>query len=791
MHASCAREDAIRTKPPRQLDFLRALEARCPSPEVNPGDEEVPDAEAASLLGFSPCDLRHLVANGALARAASGRVSLPPHATPRALHDAWLKRSPPRPTSSSIARCVAVRQACGLSRNAIPSDAVIRAAAGLLKIQMGTVQATELAALLDIKIKAARAAIRRLAVLDGDAADRAPAAGRPMTMDDIVARFPQLAGARDTCLDENSREVCEEPGPRSRARLAGTGALLAGASLFLLVSAAAARREERLEHHMLMLQRFGTFLERWHPGAGQDDEEAITDTLERIGFSEELDGVVREGVRDMICRSVLMLMDVTARYARSMDPDGSRGIGALVPARHSDMTGFRGRLRDQYRHLRAEARERRKQGTDPLADHLSVKTGAFWERMEQLGEIATAGRAAEHELLAGRHGPARYAAFSVEVAVLDDNGRHVCGHPEGHLQEERWRVWLEDDIRASLGLPPAGTAAQQSLPLGHDSEGSGDGDRTDAAPMHAAKPITRVYYERMGARPVLGDRAVKPWFVTLSDCGVLASPSELDRRMLRRRGTVLRTWSAPTPRSLPEGLVWFDSAGEDLWRRAIARGRSLVPIIEFETGAMFAELGCNAVLESMCRGNAFMQMEDNADAWPVDESEETHAGLCFAAIEKTAAGADPVFAQLPVLDQTLLDAREVAARVAAAAGSGDTVPDVLIEPRYRWKRPHPRPFIFQWNGRALTLSEVNHILRLLFANIIDATFHDFRHACATDLYDECRWPEVVKRSLGQTTGVWRHYARLTPRMRRRDKRRQQQERLAKAAQLEWDRRLAA
>ncbi|GGB39605.1 hypothetical protein GCM10011380_31410 [Sphingomonas metalli] len=760
-----------RVRGAHQFDFHALLDGAAeppPSPAPGLGQLTVTDAQARLQLGLSRRKLRTLVAAGALIRPAPGHVALEADATCASVFASWTESYEPSATRAAVRRFTDVRDACAVRDAEQPPARVLLAAGAVLAETGGVHRPEELAALLRMPSAAARSAAARLARLIGTPwdADVTMVPVRPWTMDMVVAAVPALTGAPATCLDSDAREHHEEPGDRSRARLAATAPVTGPAALFAIVAAASARREERLEHHMVMVQRFAHWLRRLRPGAGHRDEQAIEATLEHIAFSPELDGAMPPGVRDMVCRTWLLLTDVTERYARGVDPDGVKCIMDLVPARHPDQSGFRKRLLDHFRDLRSQARENRKERSDPLADALTDKVARFWERMEQIGSLCDAAYAARDRLLANRDPDAPpYEDFLVRIPVLDDNGRLLSGHPDGHIQEERWRAWLTDALRESLGLPAV--PVQDTLAI----------DGVEKAP-----DAPRVMFERLGARAVAGGRTVKPFLVTLSDCGAMARPTGLDRRMLRRRQTILRTWRLPASRSLPQGLMWFDEADEAVWRRAIARRRSMVPLEQFETGALFAELGCNAVLESLCRGGAFMQMERSAEGWPTDDSGERNAGLCFAAIEKTAAGKDPEFVHLPVLDQTIVDAMSVAARVSRAAGRTDgSVPDVLIEERYRWKRPHERPFIFQWNGQALKLTQVCDMLRLLFANIADATFHDFRHACAADLFELCRSPEIVQRALGQTSGVWRHYARQTARMRRREQRRRQQEKEAALA----------
>lgn len=778
----------------RQLSFHHLLdrqETLAVDIANEPGDIMTFDA-ACVTLGVDMRTLKILMAHGVLNKIGCDQVRVPTGETLRSLYRKWLALNPPRPTRKGLLRVTEVQSACGLSHDEIPADSVLSSAAEYITRILGTFRRDEFTAFMQLKPATARKALNRLSVLEGRSAPDVSTALRhqPLSIDEIVKLTPELAGAPETCLDPEPFEHYEEPGERSRARLAGTGPLLASTSFFVIVAAASNRREERLEHHMLMVQRFSEKLSCWHPGSDHTDGAAITDTLERIAFSEDGDVIYCSGVRDMICRTVLMMHDVVARYANAVDPKGVKGLQALVPSTHAKASNFRQKLRDEFRKDRLEARERRKERSDPLADNLSDVTSRFWARMDQLAIIAENARAAGELLLDPKRNVAEpFEEFLVTIPVLHDNGRYLTEDDEGNLQEERWRVWKENDLRRSLGMPARMESKQYNLPIGGVDFVSGRrNDATAAFQPSAGEAKPRLLFERMGARTVVGSRVVQPFFVTLSEKGVMAKPRSLDKRLANKRLTVLRTWRAPPPSSLPRGLMWFDDEGEKIWRNAARKRRSIIPLMEFETGSLFAELGCNAVLESMCRGGAFLQMEDNQDAWPTDDSGYTHAGLCFAAIEKTPAGNDPTFVNLPVLDQTFLDAKELIRRVSAAAGNETgEVPDVLIEKRARWKRPHPRPYVFQWNGRALTLTEVTYMLKLLFANIEDVTFHDFRHACAAVLFDSCRCPEILKRALGQTSGIWRYYARLTNRMKQRDRERQENERQIERANQDWAR----
>lgn len=762
-----------------QLDFLDVLDAPASSGPQSEWDGEVfVNRDARRILGTSSRAFKLLVQAGVIVRAAPGSVMLPRGATQASLFVHWASTYDPSPTRRAVQLFVKLRDICGARGAAIP-DAVLVASGRVLLESGGTCRIEELAALLRIPRKAAIAAAGRLAVLQAGPhvrdTGRLPAV--PWTMGMLVAAVPSLAGAPETCLDPNPRDIHDEPGLRSRARLSACGPVLGPAALFAVVAAASIRREARLEHHMLMLQRFASAMAETAPGADHQDPNAVAATLEYVAFSTDLDGVLSRGVRDMICRSWLMLTDVTWRYARAADSTGERGIRALVPARHPEQRDFESRLRTEFEDLRKASRERRKMRTDPLADSLSEISGRFWERMSQVGDICEAARSASQALLETRipmTPPCR--DFLIEVDVLDDNGAHVHGHPDGHVQEEEWRVWREDDFRASVGLGPVATSARLDL-----------GD--EGAEHVTDRP--RLIFERLGARALLGDRVVKPFLATLADCGALARPERLDARTLRKRQTVLRTWRLTPPPHLPKGLLWFDEAGEEAWRAALARGRSIVPLEEFEMGMLFAELALNTVLESLCRANAFMQMEQTEQGFPVDDSMPDHAGANFAAIDKTPHGRDPEFSLFPILDQTLVDALDLAERVAKAGGRQDgLLGDVLIEERYRWKRPHPRPFIFQWNGEGLRLSEVTYMLRVLLSNIADVTFHDFRHAVAAVMLDLTDSPEILRRALGHTTATWRYYAQPTARMRRRKQKQRQRARVADLADKEFMRREA-
>lgn len=549
------------------------------------------------------------------------------------------------------------------------------------------------------------------------------------------------------------------------------GPLRQAALLWAHVAAASYRRAGAVRTGLRKLRTLDEILERYVPEGTVTEGGQIAAALDHLAFSPDVR--LSRHARFTACRDAMVIMRQVQLYARMNDPDGSRGIAAMAPPTHPDRLGFTARLQERYKDLPAIGRANRKRSSDRAAaqyerlceiadlrleqvvatqeaaaasakrllatDPGDPSSTAKWLLATKAGAAAGAARrllakgtheaaeearhvlskavqAAGVDAISGRTVPLPFADFPVEITIMTPKGELLPGSQACH-----WRAWRERDLWLDL-------AARRKWLTSIEDEQLIIHLREIAADPNAYPDVV---FESRGCTPLHGDQAIEPWFVTISNMGVMTAPGSMTVRQRRRRHQHMITWSLPAYNGSAEGLLNYDKSHGMLWRWANDRNRNVVPLAQFALAMRFVHLGFSIADETMCRLGELLQIRQDADALPIDRS-TGKAEPTFLAIPKTSA-IEPELTEVrfPISQELLVHATKLADDVARLNGHADGVlPEIAPARELSDRRQEVAAWIFQHNGRALHGAEMNRFLAFLFANVIDITFHDIRHASA-------------------------------------------------------------
>lgn len=556
----------------------------------------------------------------------------------------------------------------------------------------------------------------------------------------------------------------------------GMGPLRQAALLWAYVAAATYRRRDAVQVGVRKLRQIDEVLERLYPGQATVSGSEVAAALDDMAFSS---GVrLSRHTRYTTCRDTMIILRQVQLYARMNDPDGLRGIAAMVPSAHPYRLDFVGRLNAHYADLPAIGRQNRKLTSDKAAARyeelcdiaacrldqvvvtqvegaaavkrlldrrsvghsaraarriLATKTGPTADKARKLLKVETREAAAQaRELLAQAAADAvggddstgdgvapeePFEGFSAETTVMTPTGELLPGSQICH-----WRAWRERDLWIDLAERRKWLSSTEDEQLiVHLREIAADPD---------AHP--EIVFEWRGCTPMKErGAAITPWFVTISNMGTLVAPGSMTVRQRRRRHQQMVTWKLPAYNGSATGLLNFDAKRGVLWRWANERERHVVPLDQFALAMRFVHLGFAMADETMCRLGELLQIRQDADALPIDRS-TGKAEPTFLAIPKTSAiEPDLREVKFAISQELFKDATDIAQYVARLNGHMDGfLPEIAPARELCDRRTEPEAWIFQHNGRAIHGTEMNRFLAFLFANVIDINFHDIRHASA-------------------------------------------------------------
>jgi hypothetical protein len=696
---------------------------------------------ACKQLGVAEGTLRKMIALKLVRRGAPLRsyggiprwwIEIDPATTTRTIYDTFAAGMVAK-THYDFDRYLRVRDACSIPAVELPPPAVVEGMVPLL-LQIGSTEATEIAAFTPRHPDNA-AELRKLANAGAARAmssSEIPLGARP-TEAMILEFAPALSKAPGTVFDTlYGGEDLARPKDNALRIAWALGPSRPAALLWIHLAAGSRRAPPQIRAGARWIAMLDKELTR--RGARADDPAAIGRSLESIAFGEEW-AHLKPAARATAARMLQLMIRQLRVYALRNDPTGTRGIAAMVPAMHPQRLAFAARVEKVFAELGKIGREERKARSDRAADRYAQIVDIAALRTEVAARTQTAAHAAAKRLtdkLAARAllPDARpindgtldeddgedFTEFGVLTTVMTPKGKLLPGS-----QTCWWRAWRERDLWRDL-------ARRQKKVTKKDDNGIFMRLKEIEADPQAYPDIV---YEWRRCVPENGEIAIEPWFVSISNMGVLNPPASLTPKQRRRRHSTIVNWNIPAIGNSVRGLLNFSREQSTLWRWASVRNRFVVPVDQFAYAMRFAQLGLNTVDESLCRISEFLQMRQDRDMWPTS-GETGSEEVSFMSIPKMSRY-DSAMSPVPfqVEQVTFIEATELAKQMARRDGHpGGILPEIAAAATLTGKYPQPEAWIFQSDGRAIDIGSMNRFLRFLLANVVDVTYHELRHASA-------------------------------------------------------------
>ncbi|HEY0027396.1 MAG TPA: tyrosine-type recombinase/integrase [Allosphingosinicella sp.] len=716
-------------------------------------------------LGTAKGTLRKMIALKLVSRGASlrtiGRVrrwwiEIDPAITKRDLYDTFVKNMPVPKRHIDFDRYLRVREACSIPAWELPPPVVVKGMVPLL-LQIGSTAAPEIAAFTPRhpKIEAELVRLANAGATRAILSRELPSGARP-TDAMILEIAPALRGAPGTVFDKMyGGEDLARPKDNALCIAWALGPVRPAALLWTHLAAASRRTPPELRAGVRRLAMLDKELATH--GARADDPVAIGKALHAIAFGGAW-AHLKPAARASAARMLMLMIRHLRVYAARNDPEGSRGLAAMVPAQHPDRLAFAARVEATFNELGKIGRELRKARSDRAADRYAAIIDIAALRTEQVIQTQAAATAAARTLLQrpssradklmadGTHAPAALAnvddgedfvEFGVLTTVMTPKGRLLPGS-----QTCWWRAWRERDLWRDLARRQKKMTRNGSPSLFlRMKEIEADPDA-----------YSGIVYEWRRCVPEEGAAAIEPWFVSISNLGVLNPPASLTAKQRRRRHSLIVNWNIPTIDDSIAGLLNFDLERNTLWRAASARNRFIVPVEQFAFAMRFAQLGLNAVDESLCRISEFLQMRQDKSMWPT--SGETGSNeISFLAVPKKSRFKSAITAVPFQVEQvTFMEATELAKAIARRDGHEDgLLPEVPATETLAGKYSEREAWIFQAGGRAIDHGSMTRFLRFLLANVVDVTYHELRHAASNAARQAGVPEEAIQRLMNHRT----------------------------------------
>lgn len=429
------------------------------------------------------------------------------------------------------------------------------------------------------------------------------------------------------------------------------------------------------------------------------------------------------GVRSVV--SVLRLLTIY----RSSHPDQ---LGWLAHLLHPDTYRDRDLNRELNRlahRIHKEAIANRQKDAEIVKDRFEDLRQAATGRVAEAQACVEAVRAATP--FASAHFKAfddgteehPFFAFEAMAPLLDASGVPV----PGDKQMVGWRIWREKDLWRSLDprddLCPnySGLAQDNRLQL---AAYSGVYNSLDYARKRYGCS-DRIVCEYAGTRSVAGGSTREPHFAAIYRLGVVSDPCYLPPGLQRERlayfsdNRLARTSGGMGP-------LGFGKASTGLAGWARRFGRCIVPIEDYALAMRFGGNAIEVVSECHARLAEVLQMTQSPQCMRIDLGPSCR-GVGFRAIAKGQTSEREFLLTQGTFYAALALAREVGRRFGNAEG---VLPSVMGVRNVRRKVADARPFLFQWNGIALSPQALNFIVGIVGAGFGRVTMHILRHASA-------------------------------------------------------------
>lgn len=691
-------------------------------------------------------------------------IIIDPSWTRRDLYNAYIERAAVPRHHRDFDNYIRVRDMCQIPAEELPPAKIVEGMIPKL-LEIGSSDPLEISAFTPYSGQSAQAL--QLLVNQGAAAklsrELLPETVRPNAAM-ILEVVPALTNAPGTVFDRVLGGA-DLSGPKDNAlRLAwALGPVRPAALLWSHLAAASGRTPVAVRAGVRWLCLLDRALTQF--GGSPYDAKDISIALEAIAFGDEF-AMMKPQARAMAARMIQLMLRQLRMYASRNDPTGSRGIAEIIPAQHQDSRGFAARVRAQYIEFDVIGGEARKVRSDRAADRYAEILDIAQLRLEQITTTQEMAFGATEELRrllnaaaseTASSGAPIFVEFGVLTTVLTPNGKLLLGS-----QICWWRAWRERDLWLDLAKRKQKVTAREDNPLYYRLK------EIESDP----EAYSDIVFEWRGCRPEHGKTAVEPWFVTISNLGVLSAPATQTVRERRRRHQLIVTWNLPAYGPSTAGLLNFDRKSSLLCKYASRRNRFVVPLHQFAFAMRFAHLGLSAVDETMCRISELLQMRQDREMWPTsgETGSEEVSFVAFPKGGRFSPANDLVSFQ--VNQETFVDATKLAADIARHDGHPDGVlPEIDATYSLQGKYTSPQAWIFQAGGRAVSGVSMNRFLAFLLGNVVDITFHEGRHASANAARQAGMPEESVQCLLNhRTVRHSRWYMRATERQRSRKER---------------------
>lgn len=698
-------------------------------------------AQVAQQLRLRAHTVLHLVARGFFRIDPSKRfraaILLDPGWDLRLAIDDWLAGLEAPSTYDLWDRYYEVRVLLGIHKTEEHPD-LIKAAAADFLLPMGGIHSTEVQAVLRCGHDGAlsRRLTDELRLLAGRAVRRRRAVGiKALDLDLFAEIMP--AGLRelpDTALDPSG--PAPAPSGRELAAIARMRHVRSFGAVAALVVAASSRRPGALERTLGDLASIDRLVEEL--GIDWKNPSAMNGAMLAL-----LEGKACAGMSDVMRRLAVSGWLMLERYVRSYrdrQPERLRALlDEILPTPDPDVARLRRAAHRLLKRIRQAAQVGRKHRVAALRTDLERTMVALDRRCDQLGAVADACRAAADEL--ARHG-SEMLDFEVLGPVLRMDGSFGEG-----VQAVRMRAWTERALLADFTRSPADYRLEVAWNL-----------RNLVRRRNASD---RVFFEHLGVSPAEAGRdgSEQPFYVeplvTMATGHAITMPNALRER----RRELFMEYGLPPVRGGLDGLFSFDAEGAAILRAAARRGRTVLPVLEFEHAMRYAHLALRTCSATGARLHEVMQMAENRSRWRAVATPQG-GRPAFLAIDKL-----PGDRHLAVATETehLLDAVTFRYKVALVTltrnrcHDGGALPECMAAPKIAWKRP-PARYVFSYRGKALNDHDLIQYLGFLAMGFPRMRFHDHRHIDAQRLRDLGVSDEAIGLSMGDTPEMADYYA---------------------------------
>lgn len=532
----------------------------------------------------------------------------------------------------------------------------------------------------------------------------------------VLDTYPELGAAKRTNLMSRLGHESIAPPPDLVGQAWLLGSLRRPLILLLYVLAAKGKRRDEMVGVVHSFRLMEEVFTQVAPGGDPLDQDTIDLVVGTFAFGH-LDRKVRPTVREDVARTFMWAVNWLRRWIKGTGGPTLQHFGcAQVTGRPLVLR----ELRACYAHLRPVAMAERQRRSSEAASRFVTLQEIAYLRKEGVCDTAAVARRAVREM-----GDAPCVKFSVLDRVIGPDGSLTSG-----AQRNDWIIWRRPDQGGDL--PDIAEAPTYSPPQSAQAQPADDGD--DGLDEMFAVNLDDYILEFLGSSPVIGANAYDPWYITCMEHCTWMAPAMLHAETQEARHRLMREWCLPSYPSTPAGLLRFGTSDSALFRRMMAKRRTIFPLGQFEMAIRYAHLALRAIVESFCRSGEFRQMEHRKSRWPI-ENKGGVTQFAFTAFRKMAdfEGAHIQMDEYRVSEQThdeaMILAEAVIARCHAETGQ---LPDIDPPARVEWKCD-AGPQIFSWMGVPLQLSSLLVFLRYLLANTGEQFgFHDFRFASAKD-----------------------------------------------------------